>query len=116
MRARYGNMLWGALLLFLGAGIGDPGRALADGGEGKKIYKAHCLSCHGVQGHGHGPAARGLSPPPPDFTDPDFWKNRTDSFLFHVIQNGLGSMPGWSDTLSPGGIEDVLSYIRTFRR
>ena len=116
MRAKYGKMLWGALLLFFISGIGDPGRALGDGGEGKKIYEAHCLSCHGVHGNGQGPATRGLSPPPPDFTDPAFWENRTNSFLFHVIQNGLGSMPGWSDTLSPGSIEDVLSYIRTFRR
>ncbi|EQD25320.1 MAG: cytochrome c [Nitrospirae bacterium] len=110
------SLLSGVMFLLLGTGAAAPGPALADGGEGKKIYEAHCLSCHGVRGDGKGPRSRELSPPPPDFSDPAFWENRTDSFLFHVVQNGLGSMPGWSETLSPGSIEDVLSYLRTFRR
>ncbi len=110
------KILCGALLVLLGAGAELAPMAMADGGEGKKIYEAHCLSCHGVQGNGKGAEAGHLSPPPPDFTDPAFWDNRTHSFLFHVIQNGLGPMPGWSETLSPASIEDVLSYIRSFRR
>ena len=116
MRGRKKKVLVGSLLVLVTAGGALAPGAMADGGEGKKIYEAHCLSCHGPQGDGKGPGARHLSPPPPDFTDRAFWENRTDSFLFHVIQNGLGPMPGWSDTLSPSSIADVLSYLRTFRR
>ncbi len=116
MKGKKIKVLSGSLLVILMAGGGLAPGAMADGGEGKKIYEAHCLSCHGVRGDGKGPGARHLSSPTPDFTDPAFWDNRTDSFLFHVVQNGLGSMPGWSDTLSPASIEDVLSYIRSFRR
>ncbi len=103
------------VLLALVAAIGPLASGWADGEGGKRIYLARCQSCHGVHGDGKGPKARGLVPPPPDFTDPSYWQNKTDPYLFHVIQNGMGAMPGWSDTLSPDSIEDVLSYIRTFR-
>lgn len=82
---------------------------------GKAIYTAHCATCHGEQGDGKVPV-RGGGSPPPDFTDPAFWKGKTDSFLVHVIVNGLGTMPPWDETLSPRNIEDVLSYIKTFRK
>lgn len=92
--------------------------ALASGDvqAGKRIFSANCISCHGKNGNGKGPLAVGLSPPPADFTDPDFWNGKTDSFLIHVIQNGLGSMPSWSDSLTPQNIEDVLSYIKTLKK
>ena len=90
--------------------------AWAGQAEGKRIYVAHCLSCHGLKGDGKGPKGGYLTPAPPDFTEPAYWQDKTDSYLFHVVQNGMGSMPGWSDRLSPDNIEKVLSYIRSFRR
>jgi len=90
--------------------------ALGDIQAGKKIFSANCISCHGKNGNGKGPASAGMSPPPANFTDPEFWNGKTDSFLIHVIQNGLGSMPSWSDSLTPQNIEDVLSYIKTLKK
>lgn len=35
---------------------------------GKTLYMQHCMSCHGVDGKGDGPAAEGLSTTPADLT------------------------------------------------
>jgi high-affinity iron transporter len=32
-------------------------------------YATHCAVCHGATGHGDGPTAKGLTPPPADLTD-----------------------------------------------
>lgn len=95
-----------------------PSPVLAGGNvdAGKTVFFANCTACHGASGDGNGPAASGISPPPVNFTDPAFWKGKTDSFLIHVIQNGMGPMPAWSDTLSPQNIEDVLAYIKTLKK
>ena len=82
--------------------------------EGKEIYIKNCAICHGASGHGDGPGAKHLSPPPPDFARVRFWTGKSDSYLFHIISNGLETMPSWSEKLSPRQISDVLHYIRTF--
>ena len=80
---------------------------------GKKIYRLDCAVCHGPGGRGDGKGARRLNPPPPDFARPGFWNNKSDSYLFHIISNGIEDMPGWSDKLAPGQITDVLHYLRS---
>ena len=36
---------------------------------GQSLFETNCISCHGPQGYGNGPAAVGLSPAPANFTD-----------------------------------------------
>jgi mono/diheme cytochrome c family protein len=36
--------------------------------QGVDLYRAHCASCHGVDGRGNGPVAPALNTPPPDLT------------------------------------------------
>lgn len=43
--------------------------------HGKALFEEHCVACHGPTGHGDGPAAEGISPPPRDFTRSEDWKN-----------------------------------------
>ncbi len=35
---------------------------------GAELYHSYCASCHGITGHGDGPAAKALKIPPPDIT------------------------------------------------
>jgi mono/diheme cytochrome c family protein len=36
--------------------------------EGQRLFARYCSACHGVHGHGDGPAAPALQPPPADLT------------------------------------------------
>jgi mono/diheme cytochrome c family protein len=36
--------------------------------EGPLLFVRYCCACHGVDGHGHGPAASAFQPPPADLT------------------------------------------------
>ncbi|MHB1285414.1 MAG: c-type cytochrome [Leptospirales bacterium] len=83
---------------------------------GKVIYRQNCAVCHGLSGNGKGVGAKELVPPPPDFTRPGFWKDNSHSFLFHIISNGIGQMPAWSEVLTPEQIGNVLAYIKTFSK
>lgn len=98
-----------------------PGRPLLASGSGnpdngKAIFGQNCAVCHGTSGDGQGIGAAGMSPPPANFTDPGFWKDKTDTFLAHVISNGIGQMPGWSESLTPDQIRDVIAYIKTLKK
>jgi mono/diheme cytochrome c family protein len=54
--------------------------------RGAEVYLRHCAPCHGEHGDGRGPAARGMWPPPRDFT--------TAQFKFAgVIERGLPADP-----------------------
>lgn len=39
-----------------------------EGGPGRILYLTYCESCHGIAGHGDGPAAAALRTAPPDLT------------------------------------------------
>ena len=77
--------------------------------RGRKLFQAHCATCHGAQGKGDGPAGAALNPKPADLTvmagqhpDGDFaWK----------IANGRGPMPAWNGQLSEKNIWDLVNFI-----
>ena len=50
-------------------GEGPPGAPLNS--RGRLVYQVYCVACHGAEGHGDGPAAAGLKPPPRDFASHD---------------------------------------------
>lgn len=86
--------------------------------QGKDIYAASCLSCHGENGEGNGPAGTTLNPPPRNFADPtkQTWKNgQTVSQMYVTLQEGIPNtgMASFS-TLSPEDRFAVIQYIRTF--
>ncbi|MFQ5580090.1 MAG: c-type cytochrome [Nitrospiria bacterium] len=90
---------------------------------GKKIYEKLCISCHGIEGDGDGPAADRFQPKPRSFKKGEF-KYRTtpkgslptDDDLFKVVTNGLPGtgMPDWADVLTENKRRQVIKYIKTF--
>jgi high-affinity iron transporter len=56
---------------------------------GAKLYAAQCASCHGAQGHGDGPAAKGLDPAPADFHDRSRMAQRSLYGLYNTITLGV---------------------------
>ena len=56
---------------------------------GKALYARNCAACHGVQGRGDGPAAKGLEPAPSSFHDLPRMAQRSVYGLFNTITLGV---------------------------
>ena len=61
--------------------------------KGKKLFLKNakptaCKLCHGIRGNGNGNLARGMEPPPRNFTCGKVMKDLLDGQLFWVIRNG----------------------------
>jgi len=82
--------------------------------EGKRLYDANCVVCHGPQGRGDGPAASALKPPPPDLrTNASKWN---DGQIAAQIQSGRGAMPAYKTTLDAKAIWSIVHYVRRLQR
>jgi caa(3)-type oxidase subunit IV len=58
--------------------------------KGKELFAVQCVSCHGVEGQGNGPAAAALNPHPRNFTLTEGWKNgRKPTMVFKTLKEGL---------------------------
>ncbi|MGB3328780.1 MAG: copper resistance protein CopC [Thermomicrobiales bacterium] len=81
--------------------------------RGSDVYKTYCLSCHGADLRGDGPASAGMSPPPADFSQPHTMVH-SDSDLVYWITNGKQgtAMPGFRSNLSDQQIRDVLAFVK----
>ncbi|WP_193164895.1 cytochrome c/FTR1 family iron permease [Microbulbifer hainanensis] len=53
------------------------------------LFEEHCAACHGASGHGDGPLATHLDPPPINFHDRERAENRSLLGLYDAISNGL---------------------------
>ena len=92
--------------------------------EGSRLYRIHCVHCHGVPGDGRGPTARWISPHPRDFRQglfkfmsvdqakglSDLPPRRDD--LSRTIRNGLEgtAMPAFL-LLDEQHLQDLVSYV-----
>lgn len=61
--------------------------------QGKALYAQNCAMCHGVNGGGDGLAARGLNPPPANFTNREFMKDLSPFNAFNTIRLGVPGTP-----------------------
>lgn len=80
--------------------------------QGKAIYEANCVACHGPAGRGNGPLAVSLNPRPADFVQ--HVNLHSDEVLFNWISQGIPgtAMPAFADKLSENDRWHVLNYIQ----
>lgn len=109
------------LALVLTVAVVTPHTAAADDAdEGMEIYKEFCLSCHGPEGNGDGPAADVLKKSPAKFSDCETMEKKTDDELRTVITNGgeaaglSSEMAAWKDKLDPEEIDMLIRVVRGF--
>ena len=116
-------LVTGALILFLTRAPGLPSasgnpvpRTAESVAAGSAIFQQHCTVCHGTDGHGDGPEAALLNPPPADLfaAHVDY---HTDQQLFDWIRGGINgsAMTGFKGQLTDQQIWDVVNYVRSLR-
>lgn len=102
------------------APFGDTWKAPSEVVEaGGKIYEGQgrCITCHGKNGKGDGPAAHFHKPAPRDFTDCEFQQSRDDGELFWIIKHGS---PGTGmQAMIPNMVTEeqgwqLVAYVRSF--
>jgi mono/diheme cytochrome c family protein len=90
--------------------------------EGAHAYAQYCRACHGDKGDGKGTAARGLRPPPRDFTLGTFKFAAVpagtlphDEDLARIVRSGLHgtAMLAWDGIPEPQ-VNAVVQYLKTF--
>lgn len=94
--------------------------------QGSKLYRQHCIHCHGVPGDGRGPTARWVNPHPRDFRQGIFKFQSVDQTkdpakskvpprrddLLRTLRQGIegSAMPSFA-LLPEGELEALASYV-----
>src|SRR6266567_1088391 len=80
--------------------------------HGASLYAQRCSTCHGIDGHGDGPAAPSLSVKPVNLVE-DVPDHRAGE-LFWWIAHGIPgtAMPGFAPQLSAAEIWDLVQFLR----
>ena len=87
---------------------------------GKTVFTKNCVVCHKADGSG---GIKLTGNPTPNWKDPKVWadpKRATDDYFRDCITNGKvkSGMVAWgkSGQLKPADIENVIAYIKTFKK
>jgi mono/diheme cytochrome c family protein len=79
--------------------------------RGQMLYGTYCIVCHGPAGHSDGTVVSKFVPPP-DITEQPT-QQRSDGYIFAMIQEGRGIMPKYGDKIrNPTDRWDVVNYVR----
>ena len=118
-------LLFGVMTLSAATGCGKkPGiDVMAATPEAREIYNQRCVTCHGANGMGDGPAGVALTPRPRNFTDQSWQSTVTDENINKVIVSG-GVAIGKSPTMPPNPdleakpavVNALVALIRSAKR
>jgi mono/diheme cytochrome c family protein len=80
------------------------------------LYKTNCARCHGADGRGDTPLGEQYNAP--DFTAPQWWRQKTASRgkMVSVVTSGKDDMPAFYKKLTRSQIEQLVDYVRRFRK
>ena len=87
--------------------------------KAQTLWNSTCVTCHGKNGYGDGPAGRNLNPKPRSFADANWQKDTTDDAIMEIIVKG-GAAVGKSENMAAYGnleavvLEDLVKKIRSF--
>lgn len=79
---------------------------------GGALFTIYCVPCHGPAGKGDGLVTPKFVPPP-DLTNADLQKGRTDGYWQSYLGVGGAIMPSYGEALSPEERWHVVNYVRS---
>ncbi|MBI2526702.1 MAG: cytochrome c [Candidatus Rokubacteria bacterium] len=79
---------------------------------GGGLFAIYCVPCHGTSGKGDGLVTPKFVPPP-DLTNADLQKGRTDGYWQSYLSVGGAIMPPYGEALSPEERWHVVNYVRS---
>jgi len=99
------------------------GDAVAARAEAEKIFSERCVTCHGPNGAGDGPASAGLVPKPRNLQDSAWQKSVSDEHIEQIVQYGGASvgkspaMPANPDLMSkPEVVAALRAHVRALAK
>lgn len=97
----------------LGSALDDRPSREPSRSAGARIYASRCVQCHGVAGHGDGPAAAGLAPPPADLTLFIATARAAPLDYYRRLTYGVPgtAMPAFETALSRDDRWDAIAYV-----
>lgn len=97
------------------SGTARPVLGISEGAEidTKKLFKTHCLPCHGEDGKSTD-LGKGLGAP--DFTNAEWQKTKPDTRFVEQILNGSEKMFPFKDKLNMEEVQALVVYVRQFAK
>lgn len=90
--------------------------------RGQDRYDIFCIVCHGPKGQADGPTT-GTNPvtgvprfPAPPSLHTEQAREYADGTIYHIMTQGMGQMPGYSDKLSEEDRWNVTHYVHALQR
>ena len=77
--------------------------------DGKSVYAAKCVVCHGVDGTAK-PMAKGSA----NLNDPAFQARATAEEIAKIILDGKGKMPKNAGKITPDQARAIAEYVKAF--
>jgi mono/diheme cytochrome c family protein len=139
--SRFTNLLFPVAAAFLFIGCVHAYAAEFSGDDpadvGKILFQSYCISCHGLNAKGDGPAAAALKKKPPDLTH--FQQRRNGEFYYveiariidgrtQIDAHGSRTMPTWgkrfseeiggqplTEELISGNLLALVSYLKSIQ-
>ena len=100
-----------------------PADGAAAQAEAEKIFSERCVTCHGANGGGDGPASAGLVPKPRNFQDAAWQTSVNDDYIEQIIQYGGAAvgkspaMPANPDLMSkPAVVAALRAHVRGLKK
>lgn len=83
--------------------------------KGGQLYAIYCTPCHGAAGKGDGLVTPKFVPPP-DLTNADLQKGRTDGYWQSYLGVGGAVMPSYGEALTPEERWHVVNHLRSLAK
>lgn len=84
--------------------------------HGKEMFDRYCMVCHGLEGHGDGPAVGPDKFPPvvANLTTGTALQ-RSDGYIFAIIRVGRGLMPAYGSRTTDRERWEIANYVRVLQ-